>query len=76
MGRGSMTPIVSNAVLCSLASKTLKPEREQKIFKTEELQIVLKNFNIQKDKLWVGSVKLPELTKTTLRVCVLSDAQH
>ena len=71
-----MTSKVSNTDLCSEVSKAMKPEREWQFAETVELQIGLKNYDPQKDKRFAGSVKLPNPTKATYKVCVLGDAQH
>jgi len=48
----------------------------KKFTETVELQIVLKNYDPQKDKRFSGQVKLPNITKKNFTVCVLGDAQH
>jgi len=43
---------------------------------TVELQIGLKNYDPQKDKRFSGSIKLPNITKATYKLCVLGDEKH
>ena len=67
---------VSTATIRSAVAKILHPEKERKFVETVELQIGLKNYDPQKDKRFAGSVKLPNPTKASYKVCVLGDAQH
>merc|ERR1711918_280638 len=41
-----------------------------------ELQIVLKNYDTQKDKRFAGSIKLPNVPRERLSCCILGDAKH
>ena len=43
---------------------------------TIELQISLKNYDPQKDKRFSGTVKLKNIPRPKLKVCVLGDASH
>eukprot|EP01025_Chloroclados_australasicus_P018733 TRINITY_DN1996_c0_g1_i1.p2 TRINITY_DN1996_c0_g1~~TRINITY_DN1996_c0_g1_i1.p2 ORF type:complete len:217 (-),score=29.28 TRINITY_DN1996_c0_g1_i1:306-956(-) len=48
----------------------------RKFVETVELQIGLKNYDPQKDKRFSGTVKLPNLPRPRMRICVLGDAKH
>jgi len=59
------------------AKTTPKGEPKKRGYvETVELQIGLKNYDTQKDKRFSGSVKLPSVTKSQYKVCVLGDQQH
>ncbi|KAL5221136.1 hypothetical protein ABZP36_025849 [Zizania latifolia] len=51
-------------------------EKNRKFTETVELQIDLKNYDLQKDKHFSGSVKLPHIPRPKMKVCMLGDAQH
>ena len=54
------------------ASKT----KERKFTETVELQISLKDYDPQKDKRFVGSVRLPNVPRPKLKICLIADAKH
>jgi len=59
------------------AKNTAKGEPKNRgITETFELQIGLKNYDPQKDKRFSGSVKLPSITKSLYKVCILGDQLH
>merc|ERR1712057_8367 len=51
-------------------------EKKRKFLETIELQAVLKNYDVNKDKRFAGSIKLPNIPRPNLSVCVLGDAYH
>merc|ERR1712205_117645 len=51
-------------------------EKKREFVETVELQIGLKNYDPQKDKLFAGNIKLPHIPRPKMRVCVLGDAFH
>ncbi|XP_047307605.1 60S ribosomal protein L10a-2-like, partial [Impatiens glandulifera] len=51
-------------------------EKKRNFTETDELQIGLKNYDPQKDKRFSGSVKLPNIPRPKMKVCMLGDAQH
>lgn len=52
------------------------PENKRRFVETIELQIGLKNYDPQRDKRFAGSVRLPNLPKPKLTVCILGDEAH
>merc|ERR1712178_120687 len=50
--------------------------KKRKFTETIELQIVLKNYDTQKDKRFAGSIKLPNLCRPNMTACILGDAYH
>merc|ERR1712194_320620 len=51
-------------------------DKKRKFLETIELQAVLKNYDTNKDKRFAGSIKLPNVPRPNLHVCVLGDAFH
>merc|ERR1711939_1052869 len=51
-------------------------EKKRKFMETVELQVVLKNYDTQKDKRFAGSIKLPNVPRPRLQCCILGDAFH
>merc|ERR1711968_67976 len=50
--------------------------KKRKFVETVELQVVLKNYDTQKDKRFAGSIKLPNLPRPRMPCCILGDAKH
>lgn len=53
-----------------------KNRKERKFVETVELQIVLRDYDLEKDKKFKGSVRLPNLIYPKLKICVLGNALH
>ncbi|XP_065063210.1 large ribosomal subunit protein uL1-like [Rhopilema esculentum] len=51
-------------------------DKKRNFVETVELQIGLKNYDPQKDKRFSGTVKLKNIPKRSLKVCVLGDESH
>merc|ERR1712121_297983 len=51
-------------------------EKKRKFRETVELQIGLKNYDPQKDKRFSGTVKLKNIPRPKLNICVLGDESH
>merc|ERR1711865_584889 len=51
-------------------------EKKRKFVETIELQVVLKNYDTQKDKRFAGSIKLPNVPRPRMSCCILGDARH
>lgn len=51
-------------------------EKKRKFVETVELQIGLKDYDTQRDKRFSGSVRLPNIPRPRMRVCVFGDAVH
>jgi len=73
-----MTSKVSKDTLfeCVNAVILKSQEKKRKFLETVELQIGLKNYDPQKDKRFSGTVKLKNIPRTKMSVCVLGDQQH
>merc|ERR1712243_438783 len=55
---------------------TSSQEKKRKFTETVELQVALKNYDPQKDKRFSGTVKLKNIPRRNLKVCVLGDESH
>ncbi|XP_057313211.1 60S ribosomal protein L10a-like [Hydractinia symbiolongicarpus] len=51
-------------------------DKKRKFLETVELQIGLKNYDPQKDKRFSGTVKLKNVPRPKLKICVLGDESH
>jgi large subunit ribosomal protein L10Ae len=51
-------------------------EKPRKFTETIELQIGLKNYDPQRDKRFSGTIKLPNIARPRMTVCILGDAFH
>merc|ERR1712072_554544 len=55
---------------------TASKDKNRKFTESVELQIMLKNYDPQKDKRFSGTVKLPNIAKPKFTVCVLGNQAH
>lgn len=51
-------------------------ENKKKFLETIELQIALKNYDVNKDKRFNGSIKLPYIPRPKFSVCIIADQKH
>lgn len=51
-------------------------EKSRKFTETVELQIGLKNYDPQRDKRFSGTVRLPNVPRPQMKLCILADAAH
>ncbi|KAG2184880.1 hypothetical protein INT43_000793 [Umbelopsis isabellina] len=58
------------------ALRTGSEEKPRNFVETVELQIGLKNYDPQRDKRFSGTIKLPNIPRPNMSVCVLGDAFH
>ncbi|RUS21098.1 60S ribosomal protein L1-B [Endogone sp. FLAS-F59071] len=58
------------------AVQNASEEKKRKFTETVELQIGLKNYDPQRDKRFSGTVKLPNIPRPKMTVCILGDAFH
>jgi len=54
----------------------LKDRKERKFKESVDLQVNLKNYDPQKDKRFSGSIRLPNVCRPRMTVCVLCDLVH
>jgi len=50
--------------------------KERKFKQTVELQVALKDYDPQKDKRFAGTVKLPNIPRPNMKICLIADQKH
>jgi len=65
---------INNAAVAEAIVELRKQMKERKFKQTIELQIGLKDYDPQKDKRFVGSVRLPNCPRPTLKICIIADS--
>merc|ERR1712147_623272 len=50
--------------------------KERKFTQSVELQVSLKDYDPQKDKRFVGTVRLPNMNRPNLKICIIADEKH
>jgi large subunit ribosomal protein L10Ae len=53
-----------------------KTRKKRKFVETVELQVGLKDYDPQKDKRFAGTVRLPNIPRPKLKICLIGDAKH
>lgn len=71
-----MTSKITNADVLTAVESLRKLIKPRKFRETIELQVALKDYDPQKDKRFVGSVRLPNIPRPTLKICLIADAKH
>merc|ERR1711973_435311 len=56
--------------------KSSQGEKKRNFLESVELQVMLKNYDPQKDKRFSGTVKLPHIARPKFTVCVLGNQAH
>merc|ERR1711966_210472 len=51
-------------------------DKKRKFVETIEMQIALKDYDTQRDKRFSGTVKLPNVPRMRMKICILGDAVH
>merc|ERR1711872_661965 len=73
----SMSKIKKDDLLESVQSVLRhSEEKKRKFTETVELQVTLKNYDPQKDKRFSGTVRLKNIPRPKMKVCLLGDAAH
>mmetsp|Transcript_31841 Transcript_31841/g.33067 ORF Transcript_31841/g.33067 Transcript_31841/m.33067 type:complete len:219 (-) Transcript_31841:82-738(-) len=57
-------------------TQMLAERKERKFVETIDLQIGLKDYDPNKDKRFVGQVRLPHIPRPKLKICFIADAAH
>eukprot|EP00164_Ancoracysta_twista_P000794 GFYU01001042.1.p1 GENE.GFYU01001042.1~~GFYU01001042.1.p1 ORF type:complete len:222 (+),score=75.66 GFYU01001042.1:26-667(+) len=69
-----MSKLASSTVRAAIAE--IRAGKKRNFNETIELQIGLKNYDPSKDKRFSGTIKLPNVPKPSMKVCILGDAKH
>jgi large subunit ribosomal protein L10Ae len=72
----SSSKITTKNVQEAVAEMRASKKKDRKFVETVELQIALKDYDPQKDKRFVGSVRLPNVPRPQLKICLIADAKH
>merc|ERR1719446_1239695 len=71
-----MSSKLTNALVLEGVQNLRGLMKERKFVQTIELQVALKDYDPQKDKRFVGTVRLPNVPRPTLKICLIADAKH
>ena len=71
-----MSSKLTNAMVLDGVTSLRSMIKPRKFTETVELQIGLKDYDPQKDKRFVGSVRLPNIPRPSLKICLIADAKH
>jgi len=63
-------------VLQEAIQEILTKRKERKFLESIDLQLNLKNYDPQKDKRFAGTLRLPNICRPNMKVCVICDLQH
>ena len=67
---------ITNALVLECIKDMREKSKSRKFTQTVELQVALKDYDPQKDKRFVGSVRLPNIPRPNLKICVIADQKH
>lgn len=71
-----MSKNITNAQITEGLQAILTGKKARKFTESVELQIGLKDYDPQKDKRFAGSVRLPNIPRPGLKICLIGDAKH
>jgi large subunit ribosomal protein L10Ae len=63
-------------VLADAIKQVLNPTKPRKFHESVDLQVNLKNYDTTKDKRFSGSLKLPNVARPNMKVCIICDQHH
>ena len=71
-----MSSKLTNAMVLESVQKLRENIKDRKFKQTIELQVALKDYDPQKDKRFTGTVRLPNVIRPNLKICLIADAKH
>lgn len=71
-----MSAKINNAQVAEAIAELRQKMKQRKFTETIELQIGLKDYDPQKDKRFVGTVRLPNNPRPNLKICIIADEKH
>ena len=73
-----MTSKITNALVKECIEKMRDPKttKPRKFTQTVELQVALKDYDPSKDKRFTGTVRLPNIPRPKLKICLIADQKH
>jgi len=63
-------------VLQDAIKEVLTKRKERKFLESVDLQVNLKNYDPQKDKRFAGTLRLPNICRPNMKVCIIADLQQ
>ena len=67
---------ITNALVLDSIKEMRETSKKRKFTQTVELQIGLKDYDPMKDKRFVGTVRLPNIPRPNLKICLIADQKH
>jgi large subunit ribosomal protein L10Ae len=64
---------INNAGVLQSITEMKQGTKPRKFVQTVEMQVSLKDYDPQKDKRFSGSVRLPNVARPKLRICLIAD---
>lgn len=71
-----MTSKITNAQVLECIKEMREKSKARKFTQTVEIQVALKDYDPMKDKRFVGSVRLPNIPRPNLKICLIADQKH
>jgi large subunit ribosomal protein L10Ae len=71
-----MTAKINKALIADALKSMRENSKPRKFTQSVELQLALKDYDPQKDKRFVGTVRLPNLPRPNLKICLIADEKH
>jgi len=67
---------ITNQEVLDCIKQMREGSKGRKFQQTVELQVALKDYDPQKDKRFVGTVRLPNIPRPNLKICLIADQKH
>merc|ERR1719453_1125715 len=71
-----MTSKITNAHTLECITNMRDGLKARKFKQTVELQVGIKDYDPQKDKRFAGSVRLPNIPRPRMKICMIADEKH
>lgn len=71
-----MSSKISNALVLECINEMKEKSKARKFTQTVELQVALKDYDPAKDKRFTGSVRLPNVPRPNMKICIIADQKH
>ena len=71
-----MATKITNAGVLENITEMREKTSKRNFRQTVELQVSLKDYDPQKDKRFNGTVRLPNIPKPKMRICLIADQKH
>merc|ERR1711937_694113 len=76
LNRKDIMSKITNALVLECVKEMREKTKERKFQQTVELQVALKDYDPQKDKRFVGTVRLPNVPRPNMKICLIADQKH